>query len=150
MTNRRTRTIAASIAALTAIDLASKFWAVRELSDRSVRLPGPVDLQLHYNSGVAFGFLSAVPAIVISAITVAVGVALVNMWRTARAPSVPVALILGGALANTADRLEGGSVVDMLHTGWWPTFNIADTFITTGVAAWMMIATTSATQAPKA
>jgi len=38
----------------------------------------------------------------------------------------------------------------MLHAGGWPTFNIADIFITTGVAAWMMIATTSATQAPKA
>jgi signal peptidase II len=25
----------------------------------------------------------------------------------------------------------------MFHTGWWPTFNLADVFITIGVAWWI-------------
>ncbi|MEU0566043.1 signal peptidase II [Nonomuraea sp. NPDC005983] len=28
-----------------------------------------------------------------------------------------------------------GIVTDYLHTGWWPTFNLADVFITAGAAA---------------
>jgi signal peptidase II len=49
-----------------------------------------------------------------------------------------VALIVAGGIANVVDRLEAGSVVDMLHTGWWPTFNLADVYITTGVALWLV------------
>ena len=27
----------------------------------------------------------------------------------------------------------------MLHTGWWPTFNLADIYITIGVATWIIM-----------
>ena len=47
-------------------------------------------------------------------------------------PALPAGLMLGGAVANLLDRLIGGSVIDVLHTGWWPTFNAADSFITVG------------------
>ena len=40
--------------------------------------------------------------------------------------------MIGGALANVVDRAEDGQVTDYLHTGWWPTFNLADTFLVTG------------------
>ncbi|GAB3197491.1 hypothetical protein GCM10027062_09280 [Nocardioides hungaricus] len=30
------------------------------------------------------------------------------------------------------DRARDGVVTDYLHTGWWPTFNLADTFLVTG------------------
>lgn len=43
-------------------------------------------------------------------------------------------LLLGGALGNFIDRLDGRGVVDYLHTGWFPTFNLADAFVTIGVA----------------
>ena len=35
-------------------------------------------------------------------------------------------------MANVADRAQGGTVVDMLYTGWWPTFNVADIAIVCG------------------
>ena len=44
-----------------------------------------------------------------------------------------MALIVAGGIANVVDRLEAGSVVDMLHAGWWPTFNLADVSIVVGV-----------------
>ncbi|MGD9705900.1 MAG: signal peptidase II [Acidimicrobiia bacterium] len=135
------RPLAAFIAAtalLVAIDLSTKWWAVRALSDRPLALPGPVDLQLGYNSGTAFGLFSEVPTIVISMVTFAFVVLVVNMWWTRRAPTAPVALIVAGGIANVVDRLEAGSVVDMLHAGWWPTFNLADVYITTGVALWLV------------
>ena len=40
--------------------------------------------------------------------------------------------VIGGAVANVLDRARDGVVTDYLHTGWWPTFNLADTFLVTG------------------
>lgn len=66
--------------------------------------------------------------------------------------SLPVALVLGGALGNIFDRIFRGSVVDFLSLHWydhevdfslfgyslgfdliWPAFNVADSAITVGV-----------------
>jgi signal peptidase II len=48
-----------------------------------------------------------------------------------------LALILGGAVGNLADRLRLGEVVDFLHlsvAGWsWPIFNVADIAVSVGV-----------------
>jgi len=48
-----------------------------------------------------------------------------------------LSLIMGGALGNLVDRVTQGSVVDFLefYIGkyHWPTFNVADFFISTGV-----------------
>ncbi|GJM45373.1 MAG: lipoprotein signal peptidase [Gemmatimonadota bacterium] len=49
-----------------------------------------------------------------------------------------LALILGGALGNLADRIRIGEVVDFLHLSLgglsWPIFNIADIGVSVGVA----------------
>ena len=50
----------------------------------------------------------------------------------ARTGRVGLALVLGGAAANLIDRSVDGVVTDYLHTGWWPTFNLADITIVTG------------------
>ena len=138
MTKRRPwAPLTAAIAALVGIDLATKRWAVTALSDAPVELPGPVDLQLAYNSGTAFGLFSSIPPAVVSIVVLALVGAVLNLWRTDRAPTFPIVLIVAGGVANSIDRFEGGSVVDMIHTGWWPTFNVADVFINTGVACWI-------------
>jgi signal peptidase II len=45
--------------------------------------------------------------------------------------------ILGGALGNFTDRLMAGEVTDFLYFHWrqyyWPAFNVADSFISTGM-----------------
>jgi signal peptidase II len=148
MSSPRRDLMVAWIIALVAVDLASKFWAVNTLDDGPVELPGPIDLQLGYNSGTAFGLFSNVPTLLIVVATGAIAVALIRAWWRCRTPTGPVALIIAGAVANAIDRLEAGSVVDMLHTGWWPTFNIADIYITTGVAWWAIISMRSERQTP--
>ena len=40
--------------------------------------------------------------------------------------------MVGGALANVVDRSQAGTVVHMLYTGWWPTFDIADIAVVCG------------------
>lgn len=41
-------------------------------------------------------------------------------------------LILSGAISNIVDRVRLGAVVDFIHSNFWATFNIADSFITIG------------------
>ena len=43
-------------------------------------------------------------------------------------------LVAGGALGNLVDRAMDGRVTDYMHSGWFPTFNLADVGITLGVA----------------
>ena len=65
---------------------------------------------------------------------VAAGIA-VAAWRGLFASSIAAGVVVGGALANVADRSQAGTVVDMLYTGWWPTFNVADVAIVCGAFA---------------
>lgn len=118
------------------MDLTAKAWAQNQLSATGVEL-GPVDLRLAYNPGVAFSVGAKAPAWLVIAVTAAITAAVVVIaWRAARhgsrAQLTALALILGGAVANLADRAADGVVTDYLHTGWWPTFNLADTAIVTG------------------
>ncbi|WP_409333184.1 signal peptidase II [Trujillonella humicola] len=118
------------------MDLTAKTWAENRLSATGVEL-GPVDLRLGYNSGVAFSVGAEAPAWLVIGVTAVITAAVaVFAWRTARhggrAQLAALALVLGGAVANLADRAADGVVTDYLHTGWWPTFNLADTAIVTG------------------
>jgi len=48
-------------------------------------------------------------------------------------PQIFLALILAGAAGNLIDRLIFGYVTDFIAFSFWPTFNLADSFITIGV-----------------
>ena len=134
---RRSRaTVLLTAATIAAIDLAAKAASEARLADSSVDL-GLIQLQLAYNSGVAFSMGDRLPVGMIVAITAAIAVAImVYAWR--RAPHagwverIAGGAVIGGALANVVDRAGDGRVTDYLHTGWWPTFNLADTFLVTG------------------
>ena len=133
---RRRLALAAVAAGVAAVDLTAKAWAQTRLSTAGVEA-GPVDLRLAYNPGVAFSLGAEAPAWLIIAVTAVItAVVAVFAWRTAsqgsRGQLAALALILGGAVANLADRAADGVVTDYLHTGWWPTFNLADTAIVTG------------------
>ncbi|MCK4422199.1 signal peptidase II [candidate division WOR-3 bacterium] len=50
---------------------------------------------------------------------------------------IAVSFIIGGALGNLTDRLLYREVVDFIRVGvnrfYWPTFNVADSFVTIGI-----------------
>ncbi len=132
------------VAVLAALDLGLKAWAERGLTgDRSVDLP-VIQLRLAHNPGIAFSLGDALPAAVlltgIGAIILALAIA---TWRATRhtisLPWPPLAVILAGAIANFLDRATDGVVTDYLHTGWWPTFNLADTYIICGAAVLVLL-----------
>lgn len=121
---------------LAGIDLGAKAWAQQALVDAPIEA-WPVNLQLAFNPGMAFSFAADAPAGVVITVAGLITTALaVWAWRiapTARlAWRAAIAAILGGALANVIDRAGDGVVTDYLHTGWWPTFNLADVFIVCG------------------
>lgn len=98
------------------------------------------------NEGIAFGLLhdleSAWKPHVLSAIAVlAVIAVLYYLWTNPpeeRLTFLALGLLLGGILGNFTDRVMHHYVVDFLLIHWrdrflWPTFNIADAAISTGV-----------------
>jgi signal peptidase II len=89
------------------------------------------------NSGIAFGIFPGRLGIVSILTAVAVVWMLVHFARSgARHVLFPVALglLVGGSVSNLADRVRDGHVTDFIHISHWPTFNLADSFIVTGVA----------------
>jgi signal peptidase II len=89
------------------------------------------------NSGIAFGLFPSATWLVIVLTGIAVIWMLAFFARSgARHPVLPVGLglILGGSVANLADRIRLGHVTDFLDLRFWPAFNLADTFIVVGVA----------------
>jgi signal peptidase II len=98
---------------------------------------GPLSIHRVQNSGIAFGFFSSATAIVTLVTALAVGWMLVFFARSgARHPVLPAALglLIGGSGSNLIDRIRLGHVTDFLDFGWWPAFNLADSFIVIGVA----------------
>lgn len=124
-------TIAVSFAAsLLAAVIAEHF-----LTERVALLGSFAGLQLSHNTGVAFG-VTFPPLLQSLLITAALVIVARLAWTTARTAGERIAfgMILGGALGNIADRLADGRVTDFFQVGTFPIFNVADSFVTIGVA----------------
>lgn len=119
------------------LDAASKLAVSGAMvrGDRVTLLPG-LHLVSARNRGIAFGLLAGVPlsALAAGALVLVVGLS-VWAWRAATPGRwAPIGLLLGGAVANLADRVADGAVTDLLELPHWPAFNLADVAITSGAA----------------
>ncbi len=103
------------------------------------------NLMLSYNPGAAFSFLSDAGGwqrwffvVLALVVTTVITVWMYRLPPGQRWTAAALALVVGGALGNVIDRLVYGHVIDFLdvYVGhWhWPTFNVADSAITVGVA----------------
>jgi signal peptidase II len=97
------------------------------------------------NAGGAFSLFAGAPSVVrlpffllVSSVAVVALLAFVRRVEPGR-PLLLFALgaILGGAIGNLLDRMRSGEVTDFLDFHWhgwyWPAFNVADSFISTGM-----------------
>ncbi|MEO5314408.1 signal peptidase II [Pseudarthrobacter sp. CC12] len=124
--------------ALAAVDLLVKTLILGTMADGRILDFGLINLRLAYNTGVAFSLgASLSPWLVAAATAVIVTALAVFLYRAAprfgRISRAGAGFLLGGALGNLVDRMDGAGVVDYLHTGWFPTFNFADVFVVGGV-----------------
>jgi signal peptidase II len=113
-------------------------------------IPGLLNFTHVRNTGVAFGLFAAnghdLHTLALSLVgLLALAVVLVYFWRTPASDRLlltALALVLGGAVGNLADRIAGGAVTDFIDvyvgTYHWHTFNVADSAITIGLVlmAW--------------
>ena len=96
------------------------------------------------NQGAAFGIFQGQTAFLI-AVTVIIIILLIGVyWKLARQNNIltiGLALQLGGAVGNLADRIRFSYVVDFFDFRVWPVFNIADIAIVIGViiVAWQIL-----------
>jgi len=119
------------------IDQFTKSLAESNLASHSVKLVGPLSLQLVYNSGVAFS-IGTGNTVLVTVLEILVILGIILYVRTIKSTGLAVGfgLVIGGALGNIVDRLfrhNGGSVIDFIHTGFWPTFNLADSAVVIGL-----------------
>lgn len=96
-----------------------------------------------WNKGISFGLFNDHGDYGPLLLTIMAGVIAVvfSIWLTrSKNPftSLSLALIIGGALGNMLDRIRFGAVADFLDFhifgAHWPSFNIADSAITVGIA----------------
>ena len=102
-----------------------------------------IDLELHYNKGVAFSMLSFLGPYLkwIQGVLIVVILYVVFAEGYIRRYTFPVGLLIGGALGNVYDRFIHGGVVDYVawHCGFnFAVFNFADVAIDIAVV-WILI-----------
>jgi len=115
-------------------------WAAKTEAEHGLpgdgRDVGLLQLRLTYNPGAAFSLGADHPTLVLIVTSVlCLAFAVAGWWAAPHRPGLQlagIASILGGALANLADRLDDGVVTDYFHSGWWPTFNLPDVAIVIG------------------
>jgi len=111
-----------------------------------VLVDGYLELRYAENCGAAFGFMRDMPTPVRKGVfyCAAAGAVLLLLWmfitgRGGALFAISVPLIIAGAIGNFVDRVRLGYVVDFvrfhINDRWaYPTFNVADAWITIGVA----------------
>lgn len=98
-------------------------------------------LSLHFNEGIAF----SIPFKGISQLALSFGLLFAVVYFSPQLLSTikktgykygifALGAIFGGGLSNMIERVAYGHVIDYFDTKIWPIFNLADTFITFGVA----------------
>jgi signal peptidase II len=110
-------------------------------------IPGYLRLSYWENSGVAFGLFNDLAATwkpyVLAGMAIIAVIAMVAY--SLRVPAgrkllrLALAIVIGGILGNFVDRVLRGAVIDFIDFHlqdkfYWPTFNIADSAITIGIA----------------
>jgi len=137
----------AAIAGLVIIlDQLTKYLVIKNffLHESVKVIPGFFSLTYVRNPGAAFGILAGAQGgwrtvffVTVSLCALAVIAVLVRAAHD-RLQTIAFALIGGGAVGNLIDRVRFGEVVDFIEWYYrsfhWPTFNIADSAITAGVA----------------
>lgn len=129
-----------------AVDRLSKLWIHKHILEGEYIpvIPHVFRLSHVLNEGAAFSLFNDSPAnptrwaltafSVVAAIIITV--LLVRIGRRYSATALGLALVLGGALGNTWDRLQYKVVTDFLEVRiyhyHWPDFNVADSAIVVG------------------
>ena len=104
-----------------------------------------INLNLIWNIGIGFGFLSTNSALLYNLITILIGLVILTLIYffliAEKLDKFIYSIIIGGALGNFYDRLVYKGVPDFIDLHYnnfhWFTFNVADIFITLGIMTYI-------------
>ena len=128
------------------LDRYSKFIVINNFSERTHYINKYLNLDLIWNIGIGFGFLSTESSIFYNFVTVTVGIVIIFLLyvfaQSERIDKFIYSIIIGGALGNFFDRIVYKAVPDFIDLHYnnfhWFTFNVADIFITIGLLAFVI------------
>jgi len=141
------------ILSVIALDQLTKIWVVSSffLYESVEVIPGFFNLVYVVNTGAAFSILADVDSpwrhYFFLTIGLAAVIGLSFFYRKLKDEnkyySIPIGLIVGGAIGNLVDRVRLGAVVDFLdiYVGnyHWPAFNVADSAICVGAGVFIVM-----------
>ncbi len=131
-------------ALIVGLDQLTKYLTIRHipLGGDGGSVLGLFDLTHHKNTGAAWSMLEGQTWLFILVLLVFLALLVVCIWKkwvSKRFEWLCLAAIAGGGIGNAVDRIfRGGEVTDMIQFSFWksfPTFNVADCFITLGCIA---------------
>ncbi len=128
------------------LDLVTKYVFDATLSDgRTVRvIPFLFNFKLTHNLGAAWGMLAGKQLFLIALSVIFLAIFIYYYVREKEKSwllTITFAFLIGGCLGNLYDRIFVGYVRDFIQFDFWqsfPIFNFADTFLTIGIAMFII------------
>ncbi len=128
------------------LDKYTKLLILNNFSENTYYLNDYINLDLIWNIGIGFGFLSTDSFLVYNLITLLIGLVILSLFYflvlSEIIDKLIYSVIIGGALGNFYDRLVYNAVPDFIDLHYknfhWFTFNVADIFITIGILIFIL------------
>ena len=123
------------------LDRYTKLFVLNNFTEDKYYFNDYVNLDLVWNIGIGFGFLSTASSLFYNLITILIGIVILTLFffliGSKNFEKIIFSIIIGGATGNFYDRLVYKAVPDFIDLHYenfhWFTFNIADIFITLGL-----------------
>ena len=128
------------------IDRISKINVINNFSENSYFINSFTNLDLIWNVGIGFGFLSTDSNLIYGLITLFIALVILMLIYVLilsnNLDKLIYSMIIGGAIGNFYDRLMFKAVPDFIDLHYnnfhWFTFNVADIFITVGIMIFIL------------
>ena len=128
------------------LDRYTKLLILDNFSENTYYLNDYINLDLIWNIGIGFGFLSTDSLLIYNLITLLIGLVILSLFYflvlSEIIDKLIYSVIIGGALGNFYDRLVYNAVPDFIDIHYknfhWFTFNAADIFITVGILIFIL------------
>ena len=128
------------------LDRYTKLLILDNFSENTYYLNDYINLDLIWNIGIGFGFLSTDSFLIYNLITLLIGLVILSLFYflvlSEIIDNLIYSVIIGGALGNFYDRLVYNAVPDFIDLHYknfhWFTFNVADIFITIGILIFIL------------
>lgn len=122
-------------------DLLTKWLAQKYLGAPITIWPNVLELKLSYNPGIAFSIPVPNIVMVVASPLLIAGIVWIFLKQLTTHLTLLTTLITGlliaGGLGNFINRVTEGAVIDFIDFSFWPSFNLADAYLT--IAAFLIL-----------